>query len=133
VQRATSRSQHSMPLLEYRKASRDVAHGVVRHDGVEALVGERQPLACVDALEAKARVQFSDASQLARVADAVFVDIEPGNLAANTLDHVRGARTCSTSNFEHVRRGCELQHGEDSAKLSHVHPTGQHENLSSTS
>ncbi len=92
-----------MPIAEHVEPVRDVAHGVVRENGVECRGGEGEWLARVDGLKAHALGEAAVLGEPPAIFDAVFVDVDAGDVAASLRGEVDRGSARTAPDLEHAR------------------------------
>jgi hypothetical protein len=117
------RLHQTVPVTKHVQAIRDVADGVIRDDGAEGGVRERQRLTGVHTLELHARRDASQGCEPLAIANAALVDVHSGHMAARFDRQIdcRSARTAA--DLEHAAVGPHTELLRKPTPLRHGHPT----------
>ena len=112
-----------MPVAQDGQAAVDVAHRIVREDGVEARVRKRQRTMCVDPLKVGPSGEPAGRSEVFRVGDAVLVDIDAGHVATASLSQIEGRPSGAAAHVEDLTAGPDRGLVSDMQPFFGSHPT----------
>ena len=123
-EQAASGLEDAVDSGEERGPARNVAERVIREDGVKVAFGKRQGPGGIADLETHQRLEILLGGELIRIADAVGVDVEAEDAAADFLGQAQGVSPRAATDLEDGGIGREIEQTGDGIRFSRSDPAG---------